>query len=402
MNPTVVSLFSGAGGLDLGLEAAGFSIRLCVELDADARGTLALHERPLSNPGDVHALLDAGTLLSQAGVSRGGVTLLAGGPPCQPWSKSGYWVDGATKRLGDPRSSTLGAYMKVVEDLLPEVLLLENVRGLALSGKDDAMGLLREDLERVNNLYGTRYRPAVLHLNAADYGVPQIRERLFVIAHRGGSMLSAPPKTHGGGLQARIRAWDALSDIDVDESGPEVRSAGRWARLLPSIPEGKNYQWHTPGGGGEPLFGYRTRFWSFLLKLAKAEPAWTIQASPGPATGPFHWRNRRLSLAELARLQTFPKEYAFCGDQRAVHRQIGNAVPPLLGEVLGHAIRHQLLGGSAAGAPYRYSIDRRGDCPAPEPICPVADEYLVLKGDHVPHPGTGKGPRATKRLAAGH
>jgi len=109
--------------------------------------------------------------------------------------------------------------------------------------------------------------------------------------------------------------------------------------LLKSIPEGKNYLWHTPRGAGEPLFGWRTRYWSFLLKLSKGQPSWTIQAEPGPATGPFHWRNRLLSIQELVRLQTFPDEYEIVGSRRSAQMQVGNAVPPFLAEQVTIALR---------------------------------------------------------------
>ena len=124
----------------------------------------------------------------------------------------------------------------------------------------------------------------------------------------------------------------------------KLNPTGKWAGLLKSIPEGKNYLWHTPRGAGEPLFGWRTRYWSFLLKLAKDRPSWTIQAAPGPATGPFHWKSRLLSIEEVARLQTFPIDYEFTGDRRSMLRQIGNAVPCAIGELLGLEIRRQLLG----------------------------------------------------------
>ena len=90
----------------------------------------------------------------------------------------------------------------------------------------------------------------------------------------------------------------------LTESGPPPKAAGKWAGLLPTIPEGENYLFHTRLGGGRPLFGYRTRYWSFLLKLAKDEPSWTLQAHPGPATGPFHWANRPLTVQEMLRLQS--------------------------------------------------------------------------------------------------
>src|SRR6185369_15502643 len=104
--------------------------------------------------------------------------------------------------------------------------------------------------------------------------------------------------------------------------------------LLPSIPEGENYLHHTPRKGGLPLFGWRTRYWSFLLKLAKNQPSWTIQAQPGSAIGPFHWQNRRLAWQEMAALQTFPREFEIASSTVEIQRQIGNAVPSLMAEIL--------------------------------------------------------------------
>ena len=105
------------------------------------------------------------------------------------------------------------------------------------------------------------------------------------------------------------------STIFMSHPGTRLsRSAASGLALLPTIPEGQNYLWHTERGGGEPLFGWRRRYWSFLLKLAKDLPSWTIQAQPGPATGPFHWDNRRLSVREMARMQTFPDNVVIKGE----------------------------------------------------------------------------------------
>src|SRR4029079_12045835 len=131
--------------------------------------------------------------------------------------------------------------------------------------------------------------------------------------------------------------WDAIGCEEFSE--PVAQATGKWADLLASIPEGKNYLWHTNRGGGHQLFGYRTRYWSFLLKLAKDEPSWTLPAHPGPATGPFHWDNRPLSVAEMLSLQSFPAAWRVEGERRADHvTQIGNATPPLLAELLGRCV----------------------------------------------------------------
>ena len=172
---------------------------------------------------------------------------------------------------------------------------------------------------------------------------------------------------------------------------------GAWAELLPSIPEGSNYLHHTDRGGGLPLFGWRRRYWSFLLKLAKDQPSWTIQAQPGPAIGPFHWKNRRLSMRELARLQTFPDDVRITGSRGAVQKQLGNAVPSLLAEVIAREIRVQLLGMKPlAGAPKLLPPDRSPP-PAAEPVARVPKKYRKLIGEHDAHPGTGKGYGAVER-----
>lgn len=407
--PGVLSLFTGAGGLDLGLEAAGFSTRLCVENDPDALETLAINRQrwKIATPCDaVDFAADPLCAISRLGIGRGDIFLLAGGPPCQPFSKASYWTQYGPARMRDPRASTsIRAYLQIVAAVRPPVLLFENVAAFAFHNRDEGFASLVRGLRRINRDYGTSYEPQLLKINAADYGVPQLRERVFILAHYRGSMLKLPPATHGPtspDQKPYTTAWDAIGDLDGDI--PELALQGRWAELLPSIPEGSNYLWHTAGKGGQPLFGWRTKYWSFLLKLAKALPSWTISASPGPAAGPFHWRNRLLSAQELCRLQTFPDGYRVAGSRRAAQRQIGNAVPSALAEFIGLEIRRQLAGD--ANAPTQPSLlpAYRAGCPDPEPVRSVHRRYLNLRGTHKAHPGTGKGPspqRRQKRAGAG-
>lgn len=407
----VVSLFTGAGGLDIGLERAGFAIAGCVEADRNCRATLRQNRRRWKqlDPGDIHAHRP-GDILTSFGLEKGEATLLAGGPPCQPFSKSGQWRDGAASRMRDPRAKTLEAYLHVLEAALPEAMLLENVKGITatrkhITHKYEGLDVLRSRLGRINRRHGTAYEPHALVIDAADFGVPQHRERVFVFAARDGSELELPVATCGpvaaaaNGCAAVERfktVWDAIGDLDDPEFDPSLRPAGTWADLLPSIPEGANYLHHTPRGGGEPLFGWRTRYWSFLLKLAKCRPSWTIQAQAGPATGPFHWRSRRLTIRELARIQCFPDDWALAGGITAARQQLGNAVPPPIGELLGLEIRRQLLWQRPRPKAPLIPIER-DDCPDPEPRAPVPAKYLHLRGSHEDHPGTGLGPapRAT-------
>lgn len=400
---SLISLFSGAGGLDLGLSAASFDARLCVEIDEVAKSTLKLNHPKwkLSDPGDIH-LITPDDLLEQSGLDRNELTLLAGGPPCQPFSKSGYWVTGDTDRLTDPRAKTLKAYLDFVKVCLPHVLLLENVKGIAYSKKDEGLNLLVTKLQKINKLEGTNYQPEVVTINAANYGVPQLRERVFIIASREGQPFVIPEHTHHDPVKfpetkyPYATAWDAIGDLDVDLWPDELNPTGKWADLLPTIPEGHNYLWHTERLGGKPLFGWRTRYWSFLLKLAKHQPSWTVQAQPGPATGPFHWKGRLLSVKELARLQTFPDHYQFAGDRRSAHKQIGNAVPPAIGELFGLEIRRQFFG-QRVRRKLKLIPEKRNDCPQAEEPQKVPRKYLSLIGDHVAHPGTGMGPAAQAR-----
>jgi len=399
----VLSLFTGAGGLDLGFETAGFAIRLCVEVDEDARKTLKLN-RPswmLAEPADIH-VVDPSSLLRQAGLRKGTLTLLAGGPPCQPFSKSGYWSNGDSRRLRDPRSNTLHAFLQVVEATLPHVLLLENVEGLGFDGKDEGLQLIKDQIKVVNRRRRTRYKPQVIYINAADYGVPQIRKRVFIVASVDGRTLEMPDPTHGErhGCEPYRSSWDAIADLDTVVWPQELKPSGKWSALLPSIPEGQNYLWHTPRNeaiGGTPLFGWRARYWSFLLKLAKNKPSWTIQAEPGPATGPFHWKSRLLSIKELCRLQTFPNDYMIEGSIRSARRQVGNAVPSAIGELLGLEIRRQLLGEKVRRR-LRLIPTRRDDCPSPESVTRVSLKYLPLRSSHKDHLGPGLGPGARRAI----
>lgn len=396
----VLSLFTGAGGLDLGLEAAGFHTKLCVENDRAALATLR-QNRPswkIADPNDaIEFSKDPLAALKRAGLKASDIQLLAGGPPCQPFSKAGYWTQQGPRRMRDPRAyRTIRAYLRIVETIRPEALLFENVPGFVSSGRAQGFGALVRGLRRINDRSGTNYAPQLLKVNAADYGVPQIRERVFVIAHRRGRLLQMPPPTHlANGINGNRQrtAWDAIGDLRVGIT-EDLKAQGRWAELLPSIPEGRNYLWHTPGQGGKPLFGWRTRFWSFLLKLSKHEPAWTIPASPGPAVGPFHWDNRLLSARELCRLQTFPDDYRIVGSRRAAQRQVGNAVPAALAEFIGIQIRRQLLRDRRAPSRPALVPSLKRKIPRRTPVRPVPKQFLKLQGKHRAHPGTGKGPAA--------
>lgn len=398
MSLKAISIYTGVGGLDFGFEAAGFETRVALDLDAVACRTVRLNRNWPVLEGDISAV-SSEEILHAAQLERGEADVLIGGPPCQPFSKSGYWARGDARRLDDPRAGTLGQYLRVLRDTLPRAFLLENVLGLAYAGKSEGLELVQRGVDQINREAGTRYRLTARAVNAVDYGVPQSRERVVIVGAREGEGFAFPEPTHGPGrAESHRTVWDALGDLPQDNNDPALRMSGKWADLLPSIPEGRNYLWHTSRGGGEPLFGWRTRYWNFMLKLAKDQPSWTLQAQPGPATGPFHWRNRRLSAMELARLQTFPNGLRFeCGRADA-QRLVGNAVPSALAEVFAREIRRQILGQPLKSGAVSLIPPDRGRPPQAEPVRGVSAKFLALAGDHEAHPGTGKGRRALGRL----
>ena len=405
-----ISLFSGIGGLDFGFEAAGFETRVALELDKTSCRTIRLNRDWAVIEDDINKVPSV-DVLKAGSLQAGDVDMLIGGPPCQPFSKAGYWARGDSLRLDDPRADTLTGYLRILRDTRPRAFLLENVYGLAYSGKDEGLRHILDGIEQINRDVGTNYKVSWRVVNCAEYGVPQVRERVFLVGSRDGREFRFPETTHakpnsqGADLFADKEpfrtAWDALGDLPSlsAEEFDALRPGGKWGDLLASIPEGENYLWHTNRGGGEPLFGWRTRYWSFLLKLSKRLPSWTVQAQPGSAIGPFHWDSRRLTFEELCRLQTFPDGLSVDCGRTEMQRMLGNAVPSLVAEVLARAIREQLLDAPTRGR-LKLLPPRREFVPPPVRLEAVPRKYHQYIGEHDAHPGTGKGRQALLRAAA--
>jgi DNA (cytosine-5)-methyltransferase 1 len=393
-----ISFFSGAGGLDLGIEYAGFNRLLAVEKCTNCVNTL------LSNGYSSETILNKSIEDCKLEEVKKYLTLkksetldlLVGGPPCQPFSKSGFWLNGGTLRMNDPRANTLIELMKWIRVLKPKNVLIENVLGIKYKNKDEGFVFICDEFKKINQDTGLNYELSVNKVNAVDYGIPQKRERVFIIANSDGRSFQMPKTTHsnvGGEKHSYISSWDAIGDLN-NLKHQDLKLTNKWAKLLPSIPEGNNYQWHTDRMGGRSLFGWRTRYWSFLLKLDKRLPSWTITANPGSANGPFHWKNRKLSIREMARIQTFPDTYNFEGSYNKVQKQIGNAVPPLLAEIFGNEIRRQFIDGKY-NRHLNLVINKSLVMPTIEAISNVPNEYLNRERVYKEHPGTGKGPGFT-------
>ncbi|WP_345494299.1 DNA cytosine methyltransferase [Nocardia callitridis] len=335
-----ISLFSGAGGLDLGAELAGFDVRAAVERHVDASMTMEKNFLKLESPVLQQDILETSTaeILKAAGLRKGQrPDLLVGGPPCTPFSKSGFWLE--WKRSGlDPDATLLQEYTRVLRESQPRAFVLENVYALTYNNKASRPALTR--LLREIDEAGYDCNKGVL--NAADYGVPQARPRLFIVGTPKGKPTPALPNaTHGGSWERRTTgsidkphttAGEALEGLVTSPEREEVLG-GQYGKLLDDIPPGGNYLHYTEEKGHpNPLFKWRSRYWSFLLKLDPNKPSPTIQAQPGPNVGPFHWENRRLRVAEVKRLFTFPDEFEFVGNRASIQYQLGNSVPPLLAQ----------------------------------------------------------------------
>lgn len=348
-----ISLFSGVGGLDLGARRAGFDVRAAVEFDRDSAASLRANHFP--DRPDV--VLDrsivgiaTGEILERAGLRRGEVALVLGGPPCTPFSKSGNWLE--YKRSGnDPDASLLDEFSRVVVQVKPAAVLMENVWGLAYKNHN-TVALAR----LIGQLEAAGYRVGWEVLNAADFGVPQLRKRLILYGTLGKDPPRLPSPTHSGWTETRhyvdpdrmpyVTSFDAIGDLEGrdDMAEPDEMVNGRYGELLPAIPPGENYLFYTAKRGHpEPLFRWRSRYWTFLLKLDPLRPATTIQSQPGPYVGPFHWNNRRLRQLETKRLQTFPDDYrVVAAGRRSWQNQLGNAVPPLLAEIVARPLADAL------------------------------------------------------------
>ncbi len=336
----VISVFSGAGGLDLGAEQAGYEVRAAVEWDGDAAATMEKNFDHLVSPVIQNNIVATPTrqILAAAGLRRGQrPDLLLGGPPCTPFSKSGFWLE--WKRAGlDPDASLLQAYTRVLAEARPRRFVLENVYALTYNNRAS-----RPAYERLlAEIDAAGYHGQARVLNAADFGVPQSRPRLFIVgAPKDEPLPGHPVPSHGGPWERRVSgdprqqhvtAGEALAGLVADpEPGEEV--SGKYGHLLPDIPPGDNYLFYTgKRGHPAPLFRWRSKYWSFLLKLAPHKPAPTIQARPGPYVGPFHWDNRRLRSAEVKRLFTYPDAFELVGSRASIQAQLGNSVPPLLAQ----------------------------------------------------------------------
>lgn len=334
-----MSFFTGAGGLDLGFEQAGFETVYATDLDRDSCDTLRLNagvffsKAMIVEQADI-CYLDPATLPKE-------VDLIIGGPPCQSFSASGRRAGGASGRL-DRRGKLFESYCKIINNIRPRAFVFENVRGILGTNKG-------EDWKAIVNAFRQLgYKLSYRLLDALDYGAPQQRERMFLVGHQLDQEFLFPEPTHGpdsSSHRLHVTAVEALAGITEVEDLFTLRLLnGKYAHLLPLVPPGQNYLFFTSKRGyPNPIFAYRSRFSDFLYKAAPHLPIKTLIASPGKYTGPLHWENRYFSVMEYMRLQGFPDGYEFSGSREDAIRQIGNSVSPKIAYCLALAIAKQVF-----------------------------------------------------------
>ena len=340
----VVSLFSGAMGLDIGLEQAGLRTVVAQDLDRWCVETIRRNGH-VAVEGDLRELIvqdpEMGNLLDACGMRDQQIFAVVGGPPCQPFSTAG-------KRLGvtDHRGQLYEDFVQVVSAIKPRFFVMENVKGLASMRSEPDNAASPPVLNHILELFaGLGYRTVHGVLDAVHYGTPQFRERLVIIGSRDGEDVFLPVPSHFPHHQNPALRWRTLGDAlhDMSEAGPHAKFSSTIAQYLQHVPEGGNWK-SLPEpmrkqamGGAYESGGGKV---GFYRRLTRSEPAPTLVTSPvQKATLLGHpTQMRPLSVREYARLQGFPDDWQFEGALNDCYRQIGNAVPVPLGKAIGQAL----------------------------------------------------------------
>lgn len=350
---TAIDLFCGAGGLSEGFRQAGFHVLAGQDYDEQAGATFATTHSEAKFIGGPIQGVTAQQLLKAAGMKRGEIDVIVGGPPCQ-----GYSVYNHQRGVSDPRAGLFREYLRIVKGIQPKWLVMENVTGItSIAGGN----VVHEIFKGMTSL---GYRVDMKVLRAEEFGVPQERRRVFFIATRTESPILFPEPTHGPRLQPFVTVWDAISDLPKLENGQKSsplpytkkpqnayqailrgacifvqnHSASRLSRI------NEERMKHIPPGGS-----WRDIPFDLLptgMKKAKrsdhtkryGRPKKTELACTVLTKCDVHWgayihpvQDRAFTVREAARLQSFPDFFTFCGSSTEQYVQVGNAVPPLLG-----------------------------------------------------------------------
>lgn len=347
-----LSLFSGAGGLDIGFNDVGFEIVESVEIESKFCKTLELNSgRGKRFENSKVNCIDINEYTSE---HLGKIDFIIGGPPCQTFSAAGRRANGVLGTT-DARGVLFKEYVRLLEELEPAGFLFENVYGIIGAQGGEAWEEILKSFSAVG--YKLYYRI----VDAADYGVPQHRERLIIVGLKEGEF-KFPRPTHGPDSiddEPFYNAEIAVTGVKLTEEENKSGIGGRYGGLLNDIPPGLNYSFYTEEmGHPTPIFAWRSKFSDFLYKADPNQPVRTIKASGGAYTGPFHWENRFFAYSEYKRLQTFPDDYEISGSKQVAVKQIGNSVPPQLARMMALAIRQQVF---KTQLPFKLSLLDEGE-----------------------------------------
>lgn len=352
-NMTVIDLFCGAGGLSEGFRQAGFHVLAGQDYDDQAGATFSQTHPEAKFIGGPIQNVTPEQLLKAAGVKRGAIDVIVGGPPCQ-----GYSVYNHQRGDSDPRAGLFREYLRIVKGIQPRWLVMENVTGIT----SIAGGKIVEEIFKGMESLG--YRVELKVLKAEEFGVPQERRRVFFVATNNNSPILFPEPTHGPDLLPFVTVWDAISDLPKLENGdtPEPRgyskkpqnsyqallrgdctivqnhSAPRLSRI------NEQRMRHIPPGGSWRDIP-RELLPAGMLRAKRSDhtkrygrPRKTDLACTILTKCDVHWgayihptQDRALTVREAARLQSFPDSFTFQGSRTEQYVQVGNAVSPLLG-----------------------------------------------------------------------
>jgi DNA (cytosine-5)-methyltransferase 1 len=330
----IASIFSGVGGIDVGFEKAGFNTVFATDIWDKACESLKINFPNAEIECNSIEFVDFAKIRKK----HKNIDGLVGGPPCPPFSKSRFYRKEKDRGMEDADGFlTLTNYFRAVKELRPKFFFFENVHGFVYKPHKAALEFLEIESKKLG------YKISYKVVNAADYGVAQTRERFICIGvKKEMPEFIFPTPTHSDPLKLKdgmlpwVTCGDVLSDLDIDlPEDSKMQAGSKHKDVLKLVPPGDNYLFFTKERGHpNPLFEWRSRYWSFLLKISPSRPSWTIQASHSNNMGPFHWKNRFLRINEIKRIQSFDDNHTVTGSYKEQWRQIGNAVPPGLSHTI--------------------------------------------------------------------
>ncbi len=407
MKYTLIDLFGAPGGLSFGFKLAGFKVLGGIDIDKDGIKTYVFNfPEAVAIHGDLRKIT-AKELLEEIGAGKGDVDVVIGGPPCQGFStvgrvkithlaKNGVWknINNTHPRfIDDPRNILYKEFVRIVSEIQPRMIVMENVPGMLSHRNGQTMREIEEDFKKIGYITEARV------LNAVEYGVPQVRKRVFFIGvceDDAAEEFMWPFPTHGDpenkDLENRtsedrqndrsfnlpVAVWDAigdlpeaipgkpkLSDMPLEYDKPPFSAYQKWARegskkihnhIARQHTERDKLTFSLMNEGDEwkdlpqeikKLYGYRDEvFKDKFKKLIKSRPSWTITAHlQKDGYRYIHPEQpRTITVREAARLQSFPDRFIFQGSRTSQFRQVGNAVPPLLARAVAIAVKAMLKG----------------------------------------------------------